>query len=120
MHPGGVPAADPLRLAPRSPHHAGLCGDRAGRLPVYHFRDGGPNPGHTWWGLFRNLTLTQIYTDNYAFALLHQGFDPDVEPGRRGGVLRRPAGTRVVADGAAVLAPVAAGAAAGRFRWTAC
>ncbi|MCB1291540.1 acyltransferase [Mycolicibacterium sp.] len=40
---------------------------------VYHFRDGGPNPGHTWWGLFRNLTLTQIYTDNYAFALLHQG-----------------------------------------------
>ena len=40
---------------------------------VYHFRDGGPNPGHTWWGLFRNLTLTQIYTDNYGFALLHQG-----------------------------------------------
>ena len=40
---------------------------------IYHFRDGGPNPGHTWWGLFRNLTLTQIYTDNYAFALLHQG-----------------------------------------------
>jgi peptidoglycan/LPS O-acetylase OafA/YrhL len=40
---------------------------------VYHFRDGGPNPGHTWWGLVRNVTLTQIYTDNYAFALLHQG-----------------------------------------------
>ncbi|WP_313675765.1 acyltransferase [Mycolicibacterium sp.] len=40
---------------------------------IYHFRDGGPNPGHTWWGLFRNLTLTQIYTDNYGFALLHQG-----------------------------------------------
>ncbi|MFM9033102.1 MAG: acyltransferase family protein [Mycobacterium sp.] len=40
---------------------------------IYHFRDGGPNPGHTWWGLFRNATLTQIYTDNYAFALLHQG-----------------------------------------------
>lgn len=40
---------------------------------IYHFRDGGPNPGHTWWGLFRNVTLTQIYTDNYAFALLHQG-----------------------------------------------
>ncbi len=33
----------------------------------------GPNPGHSWWGLFRNLTLTQIYTDNYMFALLHQG-----------------------------------------------
>ncbi|MGI9124401.1 MAG: acyltransferase family protein, partial [Mycobacterium sp.] len=40
---------------------------------VYHFRFGGPNPGHTWWGLFRNLTLTQIYTDNYGYALLHQG-----------------------------------------------
>ncbi len=40
---------------------------------IYHFREGGPNPGHSWWGLFRNLTLTQIYTDNYMFALLHQG-----------------------------------------------
>ncbi len=40
---------------------------------IYHFRFGGPNPGHTWWGLFRNLTLTQIYTDNYGFVLLHQG-----------------------------------------------
>ncbi len=40
---------------------------------VYHFREGGPNPGHTWWGLFRNLTLTHIYTDNYGYALLHQG-----------------------------------------------
>ena len=40
---------------------------------IYHFRDGGPNPGHSWWGLARNLTLTQIYTDNYMFALLHQG-----------------------------------------------
>ena len=40
---------------------------------VYHFRDAGPNPGHTWWGFFRNLTLTQIYTDHYGFSLLHQG-----------------------------------------------
>ncbi len=40
---------------------------------IYHFRDAGPNPGHNWWGLFRNLTLTQIYTDNYGFVLLHQG-----------------------------------------------
>ncbi len=39
---------------------------------VYHFRTAGPNPGHTWIGLFRNLTLTQIYTDNYLFAYLHQ------------------------------------------------
>jgi peptidoglycan/LPS O-acetylase OafA/YrhL len=40
---------------------------------IYHFRTGGPNPGHTWIGLFRNLTLTQIYTDNYMFSYLHQG-----------------------------------------------
>lgn len=40
---------------------------------VYHFRTAGPNPGHTWEGLFRNLTLTQIYTDNYLYAFLHQG-----------------------------------------------
>ncbi|MCV7062600.1 acyltransferase [Mycolicibacterium vaccae] len=40
---------------------------------VYHFRTAGPNPGHTWEGLFRNLTLTQIYTDNYLFSYLHQG-----------------------------------------------
>ncbi|WP_458316828.1 acyltransferase family protein [Mycolicibacterium brisbanense] len=40
---------------------------------LYHFRTAGPNPGHTWYGLFRNLTLTQIYTDNYLFAFLHQG-----------------------------------------------
>jgi peptidoglycan/LPS O-acetylase OafA/YrhL len=40
---------------------------------VYHFRTAGPNPGHTWEGLFRNLTLTQIYTDNYLYAYLHQG-----------------------------------------------
>lgn len=40
---------------------------------LYHFRTAGPNPGHTWVGLFRNLTLTQIYTDDYLFAFLHQG-----------------------------------------------
>ena len=40
---------------------------------VYHFRTAGPNPGHTWEGLFRNLTLTQIYTDNYLYSFLHQG-----------------------------------------------
>ena len=41
---------------------------------IYHFRDGGPNPGHSWVGLLRNLTLTQIYTDNYMFnGYLHQG-----------------------------------------------
>ncbi|BBY05140.1 acyltransferase family protein [Mycobacterium noviomagense] len=40
---------------------------------VYHFRTARPNPGHTWMGLFRNLTLTQIYTKNYLGAYLHQG-----------------------------------------------
>ncbi|WP_167099043.1 acyltransferase [Mycobacterium sp. DL592] len=40
---------------------------------IYHFRSAGPNPGHNWMGLFRNLTLTQIYTDNYMFSYLHQG-----------------------------------------------
>ncbi|WP_179471567.1 acyltransferase family protein [Mycolicibacterium vinylchloridicum] len=41
---------------------------------IYHFRSAGPNPGHTWIGLLRNLTLTQIYTDKYAFdGYLHQG-----------------------------------------------
>ena len=40
---------------------------------VYHFRTAGPNPGHTWMGLFRNLTLSQIYTDNYLYSYPHQG-----------------------------------------------
>jgi peptidoglycan/LPS O-acetylase OafA/YrhL len=40
---------------------------------VYHFRTAGPNPGHTWMGLLRNLTLSQIYTDNYLYSYLHQG-----------------------------------------------
>src|ERR1700761_2889748 len=40
---------------------------------IYHFRTAGPNFGHTWYGLFRNLTLTQIYTFNYMRGYLHQG-----------------------------------------------
>ncbi|WP_163800743.1 acyltransferase family protein [Mycolicibacterium sediminis] len=40
---------------------------------IYHFRHAGPNPGHTWEGLLRNLTLTQIYTDHYWITFLHQG-----------------------------------------------
>ena len=39
---------------------------------MYHFRTAGPNPGHTWMGLFRNLTLTQIYTDDFLYNM-HQG-----------------------------------------------
>src|SRR6202012_6169560 len=33
----------------------------------------GPNFGHTWIGLLRNLTFTQIYTSNYLKGYLHQG-----------------------------------------------
>ncbi len=40
---------------------------------IYQFRTAGPNPGHTWTGLLRNLTLTQLYTDNYDYSYLHQG-----------------------------------------------
>ena len=40
---------------------------------LYHWRVAGPNPGHTVVGLLRNLTLTQIYTDNYLYSYLHQG-----------------------------------------------
>ncbi len=32
-----------------------------------------PNPGQTWYGLLRYLTLTQIYTDDYLVTLLHTG-----------------------------------------------
>ncbi|BBX95588.1 acyltransferase family protein [Mycobacterium lacus] len=40
---------------------------------LYHFREAAPNPGHSWMGLLRNLTLTQIYTDGYLGSYLHQG-----------------------------------------------
>jgi peptidoglycan/LPS O-acetylase OafA/YrhL len=40
---------------------------------LYDFRDAGPNPGHTWLGLVRNLTLTQIYCNGYLGKYLHQG-----------------------------------------------
>ena len=40
---------------------------------LYHYREAGPNPGHSWLGLARNLTLTQIYTDGYLGKYLHQG-----------------------------------------------
>jgi peptidoglycan/LPS O-acetylase OafA/YrhL len=34
----------------------------------------GYNPGHTWIGLLRNVTLTQVYTDHYSYeGYLHQG-----------------------------------------------
>ncbi|OBI89170.1 acyltransferase family protein [Mycobacterium asiaticum] len=40
---------------------------------LYHYRQAGPNPGHSVLGLIRNLTLTQIYTDGYLGKYLHQG-----------------------------------------------
>lgn len=40
---------------------------------VYSFRDPGPNPGHNWAGLIRNLTLTQIYSADYIERYMHQG-----------------------------------------------
>lgn len=39
---------------------------------VYELRPIDPNPGHTWEGLIRNLTLTQIYGD-YFSRYQHQG-----------------------------------------------
>ena len=39
---------------------------------LYQLRPVEPNPGHTWTGLFRNLTLTQIYGD-YFSGYQHQG-----------------------------------------------
>ena len=40
---------------------------------VYLVFTPGPNPGQTWHGLLRYLTLTQIYTDNYLVTYLHTG-----------------------------------------------
>ncbi|KUH95983.1 acyltransferase [Mycobacterium sp. IS-1556] len=40
---------------------------------VYEFRPINPNPGHSWNGLLRNLTLTQIYSGNYLTTYVHQG-----------------------------------------------
>lgn len=40
---------------------------------VYLYFTPGPNPGQTWLGLVRHLTLTQIYTDNFLVTYLHPG-----------------------------------------------
>ena len=45
----------------------------SGDLRVYMVFTPGPNPGQTWHGLLRYLTLTQIYTDNYLMTYLHPG-----------------------------------------------
>lgn len=40
---------------------------------VYSFYSVSPNPGQSWAGLLRYLTLTQIYTDDYLLTYAHQG-----------------------------------------------
>lgn len=40
---------------------------------VYAIYSSGPNPGQSWTGLLRHLTLTQIYSDNYLTTSLHRG-----------------------------------------------
>ncbi|MGV0742992.1 acyltransferase family protein [Mycolicibacterium sp. XJ870] len=40
---------------------------------IYELHPVEPNPGHTWTGLWRNLTLTQIYSNDYFTSYLHQG-----------------------------------------------
>jgi peptidoglycan/LPS O-acetylase OafA/YrhL len=40
---------------------------------AYSFYSAGPNPGQTWAGLLRYLTLTQISTNNYLLTYLHRG-----------------------------------------------
>lgn len=40
---------------------------------VYLYFTPGPNPGQTWLGLLRYLTLTQIYADNFLVTYLHPG-----------------------------------------------
>lgn len=40
---------------------------------IYELRSVEPNPGHTWTGLWRHLTLTQIYRGDYYTNYLHQG-----------------------------------------------
>jgi peptidoglycan/LPS O-acetylase OafA/YrhL len=40
---------------------------------IYEFREPGPNPGHSWAGLVRHLTLTQVYSGDYLSLYLHQG-----------------------------------------------
>jgi len=40
---------------------------------AFSFYSAGPNPGQSWAGLLRYVTLTQIYTDNYLITYLHTG-----------------------------------------------
>lgn len=60
-------------MAPGSAHHAPYVITVLFAYVLYHFREAGPNPGHSWLGLARNLTLTQIYCNGYLGKYLHQG-----------------------------------------------
>ena len=75
---------------------------------IYHFRTAGPNPGHTWMGLLRNLTLTQTYTDNYLYLVSASGPDPNVESGSGSRVLCGAAAAGVPAVGRVVPTAMAA------------
>ena len=70
---GRLAVGPPLCVAPGAADHAGIRGHGGRGVLLYHFRDAGPNPGHTWIGFLRNLSLTQIYTDQYMYSYLHQG-----------------------------------------------
>ena len=48
---------------------------------LYHFREAGPNPGHTWWGCCVTSTDPDPYTDNYMFSHLRKG-SAQMEPHR--------------------------------------
>ena len=71
---------------------------------IYTVFTPGPNPGQTWYGLFRYLTFTQIYTDELPDDLAASGAVADVEPGGRGVLLRRPSGVRLCGAAGAVSA----------------
>ena len=75
---------------------------------LYHFREAGPNPGHTWLGLIRNLTLTQIYTDGYLGKYLHQGLTQMWSLAVEACLLRDTAGFGLSAAGGALSAALAA------------
>ena len=68
-----VTLARPLRAASAAPDHARLLVVVLATFALYTVFTPGPNPGQTWHGLLRYLTLTQIYTDDYLFTYLHPG-----------------------------------------------
>ena len=76
--------------------------------------DGGPESGHTWGGLFRNLTWTQNLHGQLSLLVPASGSDADVEPGDRGGFLPGAAADGVAAAGGAMPTTVAARPADGR------